>query len=98
MATRACPFCAEDMPLSARACPHCGENLSARPGQPAPPRHVASSGGGGMTKGVLGGIGLMVLGIVITIAGLLGGYIIFWGPILAIGGLVTFVKGLTDSN
>lgn len=48
--------------------------------------------------GVLAGLGMMVLGVVITVGGLAIGWIIFPGPILFVAGIVALIKGISSGK
>ncbi len=69
------------------------------------PLATASRGGGvfgpesyGMSKGVIGGLIMMLIAIVWFVGGLACDIIFFYPPILFIIGLVAFVKGLFEGN
>ncbi len=54
---------------------------------------------GGMTNaGILAGLGMMVLGVVITVAGLAVGFLVYVGPWLFIVGIVALVKGIAQGR
>ncbi len=48
---------------------------------------------GSVNAGVIGGILMMVIAVVWFIAGLMGGYIFFYPPILFVVGIIAIVKG-----
>jgi hypothetical protein len=48
--------------------------------------------------GILAGLGMMVLGVVITVAGLAVGFLVYVGPWLFIVGIVALVKGIAQGR
>ena len=52
----------------------------------------------GIEKGILGGVIMMGIALIWFFAGIAGGYIFFYTPILFIIGVYAFVKGLKRGN
>ena len=52
----------------------------------------------GLEKGILGGVIMMGIALIWFFAGIAGGYIFFYPPILFIIGLYAFIKGLRRGN
>ena len=52
----------------------------------------------GMKKGVVGGIVMIAIAVVWFFAGLVGGIIFYYPPILAVIGIVAIVKGIIEGN
>jgi len=52
----------------------------------------------GVSKGVLGGVVMLVIAAVWFFAGMAAGYIFFYPPILAVVGIYSIIKGLATGN
>jgi DNA-directed RNA polymerase subunit RPC12/RpoP len=61
-------------------------------------RRPTPASNGWTDGGVLKGLGLMVLGAVITVGGLAVGWLVFPGPILFIAGIICLVKGIAQGK
>lgn len=52
----------------------------------------------GISKGVLGGLAMMVIAVVWFVAGYAAGYIFFYPPVLFVIGLYALLKGILTGN
>lgn len=96
--TRACPSCGARSPMRATRCAGCGTvfarvaraNARAAEGSDDAFRLEKAA----MDKGMLGGIGMIVLAAVWFFLGLRGGRIFFYPPVLAVFGIVAIVRSV----
>ena len=88
----ACGGCGASFSSAAARCPSCGvaRRRAARPEGGAFELEQRA-----MNKGVLGGVGLIVVAVIWFVVGYLNGFIFYYPPVLAVLGLIAIGKGLT---
>lgn len=99
---RTCPQCESKVPASKKRCPACGAHFVLAKQNREAAREADAAGFGAeraaVSKGVLGGIVLLVVAGVWFYVGWQAGYIYYYPPVLALIGVYAIWKGISEGN